>query len=196
LIGKKHLFKRSIILVKAWCYYESRILGTHHGIISTYSLETLVLYIFHLFHASLRGPLEVLFRFLDYFSKFDWDNYCVSIHGPVPKVALPQITVEPPQTDGGELLLSKEFLKKYIDKYSDVPNGHDSNSRQFISKFLNVVDPLRGNNNLGRSVSKENFYRPNGTSKSLKLQAKYHHSQLGGLCLALYTLFSSVPSSD
>jgi len=58
-IGKDHLFKRSIILVKAWCYYESRILGAHHGLISTYALETLVLYIFHLFHASLHGPLEV-----------------------------------------------------------------------------------------------------------------------------------------
>jgi hypothetical protein len=140
-------------------YYRSRILGAHHGLISTYALETLVLYIFHLFHASLRGPLEVLFRFLDYFSKFDWDNYCVSIQGHVPKVSLPQITTEPPQTDGRKLLLSKEFLKKCIDKYSDAPNGHDSNSQQFISKFLNVVDPLRENNNLGRSVRKENFYR-------------------------------------
>ncbi|KAK5844478.1 hypothetical protein PVK06_000618 [Gossypium arboreum] len=27
LIGKDHLFKRSIFLIKAWCYYESRILG-------------------------------------------------------------------------------------------------------------------------------------------------------------------------
>ena len=59
LIGKDHLFKRSIILIKAWCYYESRILGAHHGLISTYALETLVLYIFHLFHASLNGPLAV-----------------------------------------------------------------------------------------------------------------------------------------
>ena len=59
LIGKDHLFKRSIILVKAWCYYESRILGAHHGLISTYALETLVLYIFNLFHASIRGPFEV-----------------------------------------------------------------------------------------------------------------------------------------
>lgn len=59
LIGKDHLFKRSIILIKAWCYYESRILGAHHGLISTYGLETLVLYIFHLFHTSLNGPLAV-----------------------------------------------------------------------------------------------------------------------------------------
>lgn len=59
LVGRNHLFKRSIILVKAWCYYESRILGAHHGLISTYALETLVLYIFQLYHSSLGGPLVV-----------------------------------------------------------------------------------------------------------------------------------------
>ena len=59
LIGRDHLFKRSIILVKAWCFYESRILGAHHGLLSTYALEVLVLYVFHVFNQSLRGPLEV-----------------------------------------------------------------------------------------------------------------------------------------
>jgi hypothetical protein len=61
-IGHDNLFKRSIILVKAWCYYESRVLGAHHGLISTYALETLVLYIFNLFHASLHSPLQVCVR--------------------------------------------------------------------------------------------------------------------------------------
>lgn len=60
LINQNHLFKRSIILIKAWCYYESRILGAHHGLISTYALETLVLYIFHVFNNTFTGPLEVL----------------------------------------------------------------------------------------------------------------------------------------
>ena len=49
------------MLVKAWCYHESRILGAHHGLISTYALETLVLYIFNMFHKSLHGPVEVNF---------------------------------------------------------------------------------------------------------------------------------------
>lgn len=119
LVGRNHLFKRSIILVKAWCYYESRILGAHHGLISTYALETLVLYIFHLFHSSLCGPLvvttvimqfnvqlqanacfsqfvmivfmQVLYRFLEYYSQFDWENYCISLKGPVCKSSLPDI---------------------------------------------------------------------------------------------------------
>ncbi|XP_058075306.1 uncharacterized protein LOC131223814 isoform X2 [Magnolia sinica] len=159
LIGKDHLFKRSIILIKAWCYYESRILGAHHGLISTYALETLVLYIFHLFHSSLHGPLAVLYRFLDYFSKFDWDNYCVSLNGPVAVSSLPEIVAETPENDGGDLLLSKEFLRNCVDKFSVSSRGLESNARSFPRKHLNIVDPLKENNNLGRSVSKGNFYR-------------------------------------
>jgi len=45
--------------LKAWCYYESRLLGAHHGLISSYALEVLVLYIFNLHHAELHTPLDV-----------------------------------------------------------------------------------------------------------------------------------------
>jgi hypothetical protein len=57
--GKDHLFKRSIRLIKNWCYYESHILGAQHGLISTYAMETLVIYIFHTFHKFLDGSLVV-----------------------------------------------------------------------------------------------------------------------------------------
>lgn len=159
LIQKNHLFKRSILLVKAWCYYESRILGAHHGLISTYALETLVLYIFNVFHSTLRGPLEVLFTFLDYFSKFDWERYCVSLWGPVPLTSLPDLTAEPPIKDGGRLLLSKGFLDSCNALYDVFPKGQDTLVRTFSGKFLNIVDPLRTNNNLGRSVSQANYHR-------------------------------------
>ncbi|XP_022733743.1 uncharacterized protein LOC111287433 [Durio zibethinus] len=159
LIGKDHLFKRSIILIKAWCYYESRILGAHHGLISTYALETLVLYIFHLFHSSLDGPLAVLYKFLDYFSKFDWEDYCISLNGPIHISSLPDIVVEMPENGGGDLLLSNVFLRECVEKFSVPSRGFETNSRTFPQKHLNIVDPLRENNNLGRSVSKGNFYR-------------------------------------
>ena len=48
--------------VKAWCYYESRLLGAHHGLISTYALETMVLYIFNLYHTQLHSPLRARAR--------------------------------------------------------------------------------------------------------------------------------------
>ncbi|KAG9449282.1 hypothetical protein H6P81_009247 [Aristolochia fimbriata] len=159
LINQNHLFKRSIILIKAWCYYESRILGAHHGLISTYALETLVLYIFHVFNNSFAGPLEVLYRFLEFFSNFDWDNFCVSLWGPVPIGSLPDMTAEPPRRDSGELLLSKLFLDACSSVYAVFPGGQESQNQPFISKHFNVIDPLRTNNNLGRSVSKGNFFR-------------------------------------
>nr|XP_043619214.1 uncharacterized protein LOC122591082 isoform X2 [Erigeron canadensis] len=159
LINQNHLFKRSIILIKAWCYYESRILGAHHGLISTYALETLVLYIFHVFNNSFTGPLEVLYRFLEFFSNFDWDNFCVSLWGPVPINSLPDVTAEPPRKDSGDLLLNKVFLDACSSVYAVFPAGQDNQGQPFLSKYFNVIDPLRVSNNLGRSVSKGNFFR-------------------------------------
>ncbi|KAI7727104.1 LOW QUALITY PROTEIN: hypothetical protein M8C21_013240 [Ambrosia artemisiifolia] len=159
LINQNHLFKRSIILIKAWCYYESRILGAHHGLISTYALETLVLYIFHVFNNTFAGPLEVLYRFLEFFSNFDWEYFCVSLWGPVPISSLPDVTAEPPRKDSGELLLSKGFLDACSTVYAVFPGGLDTQGQTFVSKHFNVIDPLRVSNNLGRSVSKGNFYR-------------------------------------
>ncbi|XP_010539142.1 PREDICTED: uncharacterized protein LOC104812462 isoform X3 [Tarenaya hassleriana] len=155
LFGRDHLFKRSIILIKAWCYYESRVLGANTGLISTYALAVLVLYIINLFHSSLSGPLAVLYRFLDYYGSFDWDNYCVSVHGPVPISSLPEVNAVPPEINGFELLLDEKFFRECTELYSFPTKAvHD-----FPVKHLNIVDPLKHSNNLGRSVTKGNFQR-------------------------------------
>ncbi|KAK4419834.1 hypothetical protein Salat_2396300 [Sesamum alatum] len=159
LVGKNHLFKRSIILVKAWCYYESRILGAHHGLISTYALETLILYIFHLYHSSLSSPLAVLYRFLDYYSQFDWENYCISLKGPACKSSLPDIVVETPESGWNNLMISEEFLENCMEMFSVSSRTPEGNPKAFQAKHLNIIDPLKENNNLGRSVHRGNFYR-------------------------------------
>ncbi|KAK1269044.1 hypothetical protein QJS04_geneDACA013978 [Acorus gramineus] len=159
MIGKNHLFKRSIILIKAWCYYESRTLGAHHGLISTYALEILVLYTFHVFNNCFAGPLEVLYRFLEFFSNFDWDSFCVSLWGPVPISKLPQIAVELPRKDSGRLLLGQQFHDACNSVYAVFPSALEQHGPPFVPKHFNIIDPLRTNNNLGRSVSKGNFFR-------------------------------------
>ena len=58
---------------------------------------------------------------------------------------------EPPRRDGGELLLSKDFLDTCSSKYAVC---QENQGQPFVSKYFNVIDPLRINNNLGRSVSK------------------------------------------
>ncbi len=48
-----------LLQVKAWCYYESRLLGANHSLLSTYALETMVLYIFNMYVEELSSPLKV-----------------------------------------------------------------------------------------------------------------------------------------
>ncbi|XVE90977.1 hypothetical protein DITRI_Ditri20bG0118800 [Diplodiscus trichospermus] len=158
-VGKDHLFKRSIILIKAWCYYESRILGAHHGLISTYALETLILYIINIFHSSLCGPLAVLYKFLDYYSTFDWENYCISISGPVSISSLPAVVAETPENVGDKLFLSQDFLRHYREMFAVPVLSLEIGAHVFPVKHFNIMDPLKENNNLGRSVSKGNFHR-------------------------------------
>ncbi|KAI3419523.1 uncharacterized protein J3R85_013228, partial [Psidium guajava] len=159
LIGKDHLFKRSVILIKAWCFYESRILGAHHGLISAYGLETMVLYIINLFHSSLSGPLGVLYRFLDYYSTFDWETHCMSAHGPIAICSLPILEEELPEHDDDTLLLGKEFFRNCKAMLSGPANAVETRAQGFPVKHLNILDPLKDSNNLGRSVNKANFYR-------------------------------------
>ncbi|KAK4839154.1 hypothetical protein QYF36_019597 [Acer negundo] len=87
--------------------------------------ETLVLYIFHAFDNSFAGPLEV-------FSKFDWDNFYVSICS----------AVDPPRRDRGELLLS-ESIYAYIAAYTVLPLGQ--RNPDFKLKCFNIIDPLLWN---------------------------------------------------
>ncbi len=88
-VGRDHLFKRSIVLVKAWCYYESRLLGAHHGLISSYALEAMVLYVLNLHGTGLESPLQVLQRFLEVLAGFEWDRYAMSMVGPIPLASFP-----------------------------------------------------------------------------------------------------------
>lgn len=154
IFRKDHLFKRSIILIKAWCYYESRILGANTGLISTYALAVLVLHIINISYSSLSGPLAVLFKFLDYYASFDWDSYCVTVNGPVPISSLPDM----PSNDA-EVVLNEKFFRECIELYSVPTKAVEANGHYFPVKHFNIVDPLKHTNNLGRSVTKGNLQR-------------------------------------
>ena len=36
--------------------------------------------------------VQVLYRFLEFFSNFDWERFCLSLWGPVPISSLPDMT--------------------------------------------------------------------------------------------------------
>lgn len=70
------------------------------------------------------------------------------------------LAAETPENGGGDLLLGTDFLKGCLEKFSVPARGYEANSRAFSIKHLNIVDPLKENNNLGRSVSKGSYNSP------------------------------------
>jgi hypothetical protein len=56
--------------------------------------------------------------------------------------------------NGGNTLLTDEFIRSCVESFSVPPRGIDLNLRAFPHKHLNIIDPLKENNNLGRSVNK------------------------------------------
>ncbi|KAL8050078.1 hypothetical protein ABFS82_06G059200 [Erythranthe guttata] len=157
-IQKGHLFKQSIILIKAWCYYESRILGASYGLISTYALETMILHIINLFHSHLRGPLSVLYTFLEYYSSFDWERFGISLDGLIILEALPDVVVQRPQIED-DMLLGEDLIQRCKNYFSIPIRAVRAEGGQFQLKPINILDPLNDENNLGRSISLGNFYR-------------------------------------
>ena len=175
-LGKNHLLKKSILLVKAWCYYESRLLGAHHGMLSSYALEVMVLFILNVHGSELDSPLEVFHRFMQVFAEFDFDRYCLSILGPIELDSFPH-----PRLDvlalptNQEPLFGAAELRDAVSQYSTKPeeatcaieclshslscSRNERPSFHLNRKHMNIMDPLMPTNNLGRSVSKSNSVR-------------------------------------
>lgn len=59
MIGRDELFKRSVLLIKAWCFYESRILGSSHSLLSTFGLEIMILHVLNYAKDLISGPFSV-----------------------------------------------------------------------------------------------------------------------------------------
>jgi len=74
-------------------------------------------------------------------------------------IPTPLLVAETPECDQGEFLLQKEFLTNYKNMCSYPTRASETLTHEFPVKFMNILDPLRNDNNLGRSVSIGNFSR-------------------------------------
>ena len=59
-----YLFRRSLILIKSWCLYEGLITGSNIGLLASYAIEVLVIYIFNNFHKNFKNEFEAFVFFL------------------------------------------------------------------------------------------------------------------------------------
>eukprot|EP01080_Neovahlkampfia_damariscottae_P004802 gene4802-8388_t len=138
IFGHDHLLKKCLILLKAWSYYEAHILGGHIGMLSTYSITTMLINIMNFKDIINLNPIEILNYFFEYYRNFDFSK---------------PIQIE----TTNESIITDEFLNKWRLISEDAPF--------FKQKYLNIIDPLRPKNNIGKSVSNFHFHRIKQTFK-------------------------------
>lgn len=56
--------------------------------------------------------------------------------------------------NGHELLLDEKFLRDCVELYSAPNKAVEANGFDFPIRHLNIIDPLKHSNNLGKSVTK------------------------------------------
>ena len=79
--NKRNLFRRTLLLIKGWCLYEGKLMGSNMGLMATYTLEILVIYIFNYYYDEINNEFEGFEKFFEIMQKFNWEKEIISLFG-------------------------------------------------------------------------------------------------------------------
>ena len=174
ILSNDHLFKKSVLIIKAWCIYEGRILGSSIGCIATYTLEVMIIHVIMKYHTECDTPIDVYFKFFEVYGNLDWNQYSVTMFGLIRTSDIAgAYTVNDAVCDqvfdeNGKYRC--QFYKPIYEALCEVQIDLKTMSEKYNYKpvkamttpldyHLNIIDPLLLSNNLGRSVSNFNSKR-------------------------------------
>ena len=79
--NKINIFRRTLLLIKGWCFYEGNLMGSNIGLMASYTLEILVIYIFNLHYEYIYNEFDGFEKFFEIMEKIDWEKNIISIFG-------------------------------------------------------------------------------------------------------------------
>ena len=79
--NKIQIFRRTLILIKAWCLFEGNLMGSNIGLMATYALEIIVIYVFNLHYDHIYNELDGFEKFFEIMDNFDWEKSTISLFG-------------------------------------------------------------------------------------------------------------------
>ena len=79
--NKLNIFRRALLLIKAWCSYEGNLMGSNIGLMASYTLEILVIYVFNNYHEYIYNEFDGFEKFFEVMEKIDWEKNIISLFG-------------------------------------------------------------------------------------------------------------------
>jgi hypothetical protein len=130
-IGKNHLFKRSVLLLKAWLSYESArfthgggsLFASTRGGDNNKGLTFIVMLIwtFNCKGKDIYFPIQALSYFFRMFNSFDWSNSVLTVVGPVPIDTVVNY-IPPTGSDKISLASSSSSSLSFLNEYNNSNN--------------------------------------------------------------------------
>lgn len=160
----QYLFRRTLLLIKAWCLYEGCIVGSNIGLLASYSVEVLVIYLFNNFHKNFKNEFEAFVEFFKIIKTINWESFSICIEGFIPLEIVDEDKLlqflESKEKNPNQIFTMKDFINFYsfYDKYREIERLQTNGNRNVLNlKYFNILDPLSVTNNIGRSVNFHNF---------------------------------------
>ena len=77
---KINIFRRILLLIKGWCFYEGNLMGSNIGLMATYTLEILVIYFLNLHYNEINNEFEAFEKFFELINKFHWEENIITLY--------------------------------------------------------------------------------------------------------------------
>ena len=215
-INKLTVFKRTILLIKAWCTEEGNLMGSNIGLMASYALESLIAHMFNLYYQEINNETEGFFYFFNLMNNIDLENNIISLFGLIPVTDFHSKLLNSKNSNNFDNLLNIIFdeknnkdknylfdmneIKELVLKINNSPINPNDNIKNdenlfkkiFQQKLVNIFDQINISNNLGKSINYHSFSKMKNAFKYMIKEIKNINKikQLGDPFLYINSLFS------
>ena len=145
--NKLNIFRRTLLLIKAWCCYEGNLMGSNIGLMASYTLEILVIYVFNLHYEYIYNEFDGFEKFFELMEKIDWDKNIISLFGIFPhlnfqkKLSIFNASIQNCKDNSKNIY---EPFWYYKDKYFNSNNKVDSGCESLLkfNEFKKLIYPI------------------------------------------------------
>lgn len=88
--NKINIFRRTLLLIKAWCFYEGNLMGSNIGLMANYTLEIIVIYIFNLHYEYIFNEFDGFEKFFQLMEEINLEKNVISLYGIISNLSFQQ----------------------------------------------------------------------------------------------------------
>ena len=149
--NKINIFRRTLLLIKAWCFYEGNLMGSNIGLMANYTLEILVIYIFNMHYEYIFNEFDAFEKFFEFMEEINLEKNVISLFGVISNLSFHQkLSAFNSDIFEEENLSANQPFWFFENKYKDIKDkSEESDVIENLNKINNFkpllkIDEVKG----------------------------------------------------